>query len=279
MLTEALLKASAPTIVIGMHRSGTTLLTQLLMKLGVHMGAALTVNSESVVFQKANRCLLQRRGASWSNIQPLVTAWRDPQALTVDACWAEKYLVEKKGFSSFFSWRHKIGPTPTAGSLQWGWKDPRNTCTLPLWLQLFPNAKVIHIVRNGIDVAISLHRRETERSPQARDYSQPMLRFEKCFELWERYLGCAVACEGSLPKSRFLKIRYEDLLGAPDSTLAHLSSFLNVKHRKRKFEKAVLTIRGSRIDNSARRGKYAEEIKNLPDSFQMRQAGYRIGEA
>ena len=38
----------------------------------------------------------------------------------------------------------------------WGWKDPRNVFTLPLWLRVFPEAKIIYIVRNGVDVAASL---------------------------------------------------------------------------------------------------------------------------
>lgn len=45
-------------------------------------------------------------------------------------------------------------------SIPWGWKDPRNTITLPIWLELFPNAKILHIRRHGVDVAQSLRKRE-----------------------------------------------------------------------------------------------------------------------
>jgi hypothetical protein len=45
----------------------------------------------------------------------------------------------------------------------WGWKEPRNTFTLPLWLDIFPKARIIHIYRNGIDVAKSLAKREEAR--------------------------------------------------------------------------------------------------------------------
>ena len=37
-----------------------------------------------------------------------------------------------------------------------GWKDPRNTFTLDLWLKLFPNAKIINIMRHPLDVSQSL---------------------------------------------------------------------------------------------------------------------------
>jgi len=41
----------------------------------------------------------------------------------------------------------------------WGWKDPRNTFTIDIWIEVFPNAKLIHIYRNPIDVAESLRKR------------------------------------------------------------------------------------------------------------------------
>jgi hypothetical protein len=47
--------------------------------------------------------------------------------------------------------------------IPWGWKDPRNTFLLPIWLEIFPNAKIIHIYRNGLDIAKSLAVREQSR--------------------------------------------------------------------------------------------------------------------
>ncbi len=36
----------------------------------------------------------------------------------------------------------------TNGLKAWGWKDPRNTFTLPMWLSIFPKARVLHVLRN-----------------------------------------------------------------------------------------------------------------------------------
>ena len=41
----------------------------------------------------------------------------------------------------------------------WGWKDPRNCLTLPFWQSLLPELKTVIIVRNPLEVAYSMHRR------------------------------------------------------------------------------------------------------------------------
>ncbi len=41
----------------------------------------------------------------------------------------------------------------------WGWKDPRNSLTLPFWQQLLPKLKTLIMVRNPLEVAHSMRKR------------------------------------------------------------------------------------------------------------------------
>ncbi len=41
----------------------------------------------------------------------------------------------------------------------WGWKDPRNSLTLPFWQSLLPGLKTLIIVRNPLEVAYSMRQR------------------------------------------------------------------------------------------------------------------------
>jgi GT2 family glycosyltransferase len=41
----------------------------------------------------------------------------------------------------------------------WGWKDPRNSLTLPFWQDLLPGLKTIIVVRNPLEVAHSMQKR------------------------------------------------------------------------------------------------------------------------
>ena len=70
-----------------------------------------------------------------------------------------------------------------------GMEDSRSTLTLPVWLSIFPEARVIHIVRNGIDVGMSLQRREPRRLFSRRD-AEPMIPplFTRGYRLWSEYL-------------------------------------------------------------------------------------------
>src|SRR6185369_1404756 len=56
-----------PVIVIGMHRSGTTLLCQCLEKLGVFMGARKDENEEAFFFFRLNEWMFRQLDASWDN--------------------------------------------------------------------------------------------------------------------------------------------------------------------------------------------------------------------
>ena len=41
----------------------------------------------------------------------------------------------------------------------WGWKDPRNSLTLPFWQNLLPGMKTLIMVRNPLEVAHSMKER------------------------------------------------------------------------------------------------------------------------
>ena len=114
-----------------------------------------------------------------------------------------------------------------------GWKDPRNTFTLPVWKQVFPNLRTLHIVRHGVDVAASLARRHAkalraatgESVPSAltviRDHALGVLSSRRGWTLaealtmWEQYVEKARQESAALGE-RALEVRYEDLLLEPE---------------------------------------------------------------
>ncbi|MFY0638788.1 sulfotransferase family protein [Maricaulis maris] len=98
--------------------------------------------------------------------------------------------------------------------------------------RLLPEARFIHVVRDGRDVAHSLLARDW-RDPQDRPF--PHVRDPAAaLKYWTDLTGIGLAAERSLG-GRIIRIRYEDLATRPKATVTELMGFLGLK-----FEPAQL---------------------------------------
>jgi hypothetical protein len=69
---ESPLQQAVPTIVLGVHGSGTSLATRLLMDMGLFMGLRLPANTEAACFQHLNRSITADPGPSlmfWGTVK------------------------------------------------------------------------------------------------------------------------------------------------------------------------------------------------------------------
>jgi len=199
-----------PVIVMGMHRSGTTLVAELLDEVGVFMGLELGHYHESAFFQRLNQDLLANYGADWTRPGPFLEAMADPEQVQACVCQVRAAVAVESAVNEVG------GP-----GQPWGWKDPRNTLTLPVWLGCYPRATVIHVVRNGVEAALSLHRRETRRLLGRRvDVTLFPPTIAKAYELGRTYEAAARAWAGCRPPPA--QIRYESLLEDPAGELGRL---------------------------------------------------------
>ncbi len=152
-----------PIIIIGMHRSGTTMLSKMLQQMGLFIGWNLNDEHEAKYFLNRNEMILKGCGGSWDNpvlIDNMIsrTGLRERVASTLFNDLGSIYTSNFLGPKLYLKYRSILDL-----NIPWGWKDPRNTFLLPLWLDIFPEAKVIHIYRNGLDIAQSLAVREQKR--------------------------------------------------------------------------------------------------------------------
>lgn len=241
-MNARLLEAS-PIVVIGMHRSGTRLLVDVLDKLGVFMGADRQGDGESVAFMMINEWLFHQCGAFWSEPMSVHFSLSQPEVVEELAASARRAVgAHIDGYAGASGWHleGRAEPLPL-----FGWKDPRNTFTLPVWKQVFPNLRAIHIVRHGVDVAASLARRHAEALHAATGGSAPhaltVIRdaafgvlssrrgwtLAEALTMWEQYLEKAHQ-ESAALGDRALEIRYEDLLTQPAEIIAKIAGFCGV---------------------------------------------------
>ena len=148
-----------PIIITGMHRSGTSLLSKILISQGIFMGSKLDSNSESIFFQRINKWILSCIGSSWDNPRTL----KDLESEDIDVITNRLNKVLNSRFSkSLFLGKKDLLYNKSLNEMDvtWGWKDPVNTFTLFIWKQIFPNSKIININRHPLDVSASLINRE-----------------------------------------------------------------------------------------------------------------------
>jgi hypothetical protein len=237
--------SASPIILIGMHRSGTTMLARQLEALGVFMGKKKEGNHESIFFLNINRWLMAQTGGSWDNPQSIHYLLENKDARRLAADYIDRYLLRTPQAFAYLGWRKYVRHrSPFQLDIPWGWKCPLNTFTLPIWLDLFPHAKVIHIYRHGVDVANSLRQRGRRGLNPSRFnrlyYKLPLLHairpksgefirvrcdsLEGGLSLWEEYFAEARAQVSAL-KDRALELKYETLLCEPEEVLKEVAAF------------------------------------------------------
>ena len=155
-------------IILGMHKSATSLIAGGLNNFGVNMGEKLMGGDEwnkigyfeDMEFFRLNEEILKAAGGSW---------YEPPSE--------RKILALKKEFGP------KIKKLVEKKSGLWGWKDPRTTLTIKLYLPYLKNPHFICCFRDPKEVARSLSKTQgisTEKALKlAGIYNKRLLKFLK----------------------------------------------------------------------------------------------------
>lgn len=190
---------SDPIIVIGADSSGTTMLVRILEQCQVFMGGELAANywGEPMVFPKQVNAFTDRFRFTF----PIMANWKD--------------LVESRR-SAILDYCHYLLPELYAsagyGGGQWGFKDPRTIFTAGIFLEEFPHAVILHIIRNGLDVAESRLNVEGFRRDS----------FDEWVGWWHQTVSIARSYRGL--GCRYLEVKYEDICHHRPEALQKISA-------------------------------------------------------
>ncbi|BDW99350.1 sulfotransferase family protein [Maricaulis maris] len=118
-------------------------------------------------------------------------------------------------------------------------KTTLNVAAFEPLARLLPQARFIHVVRDGRDVANSLLARDW-RDPQGRPFphvSDP----QAALKYWTDLTGIGLAAERRL-HGRICRVRYEDLVIRPKATITELMTYLGLKFEPAQLHYATRTI-------------------------------------
>lgn len=220
---------TSPVIVLGMHRSGTSLLSIIVEHHGIYMGNVKDKHNESEFFKSVNEMILKRSHGYWDYPLPV------KELVSNDSHKRICLNRMKQRFNSFDFYKNYVGIRRCFNKSKlnmWGWKDPRTVATLPLWISLFPDAKIIYIHRSAFEVAISLNKRERERKEINSDISSARcMSLDNCYMLCQEYSQLYKFNKTQLPKKvkdNLLEISYEQLLKNESKSIKMINQFLGV---------------------------------------------------
>jgi hypothetical protein len=191
-------------LILGMHRSGTSLVSAIINKLGIFGGDEETLERsaewnpkgywEFRQFTQANNRILAALGARWDRVSAL-----DESLIGLHEAGISGICMELEPSFKRFD-----------GHGDWAIKDPRLCLLLPAWRRHFRNPLAVLVVRDPVEVAISLSKRN-------------QMPLSVGIALWEFYMRSAVRYAQGMP---IVVVDYNALLQNPKLEIAALQEKL-----------------------------------------------------
>jgi len=175
-------------------------------------------------------------------------------------------------YRSVYAWLMRVH---FDGDLVFAEKTPRNSFIIPFLYHCFPDARFIHIIRDGRDAALSMRNKpwlqvaqqtSGKREPGGYRYG-PYARFwvepdridefertsdiRRCIWAWRRHTEAALGDGSSLAPEQYHELRYESLVHHPTEEGDRLLHFLEIRGpRSRRFFQSALE--GVKVDSVGR---------------------------
>lgn len=219
--------------IVGSPRSGTTLLR---LMLGSHPDVAIPAEAQFLV--PLAKVRTRYEGPSFSSERLILDLRRRPEFRRWKLPDSEvRGAMEDAAPSNFPDAMRSIYALQARRhhKQRYGDKTPRHVFSMPLLLSLFPEARFIHVIRDGRDVALSL----VEMPWFSGDLTAAALH-------WKRSVGAGRAAGARLGSGRYLEVRYERLLEEPEAVLETVCHFVSLS-----FDAAMLDHR-SRLERDFR---------------------------
>lgn len=207
--------------VAGMHRSGTSLVSMIFSKSGVYMGPQKMLEKanknnekgfwENTDFVKLNDKIMEAYGGTWATPPTFPPDWRFGAS--------SNFLDEAINLFYEHIEGHKFS----------GWKDPRNSITLPFWLHYRYDIELIVCLRNPLEVV----------------HSYPHTSQERTLWRWYEYNSRILSTTHHLER---LVVHYSSLFHEPAQELERIHNYIGIESELDVMECVDPELRHSKFD-------------------------------
>jgi hypothetical protein len=211
-----------PLFIISSGRSGTTLMRSMLVA-----GGQIAIPPETKIIHTLPAKFIAYHGLSWEEISRLIISAFESQKyfhlweFNMSPAYQSALRLPKNQRSLakiidevFLAYANEKAP----GAKIWGDQSPLHTYYLRLISRVFPEAKYVHLLRDGRDVISSLVERYGD------DY------LNEAIYRWKTSLKRSDEMRKRLNDQQYLEVRYEYLVEKPESVLKEVSQFLNIDY-------------------------------------------------
>ena len=218
-----------PILVGGCPRSGTTMLQ---LMLHAHPRIAIPPETRFVLegywkrreFLPMSSAENRRRLARWIVDRPesrFIDLGLDPEAVTADIVNAPTLGSAYRAVFQAYARRF--------GKVRWGDKRPAYITNLPVLLRLFPDAQIVHIVRDGRDCVASL-----------KEMSWHTSGLHRAISAWAQAVDQGAWAARTLGSDTYHEMRYERLVTDTEDELVRLCRFLGEEYHPAMAEPAAV---------------------------------------
>jgi protein-tyrosine sulfotransferase len=217
-----------PLFIISAGRSGTTLLRSMLVA-----GEQMAIPPETQIIHSLALRFLNFQFAGWDDLCALVVGsferhqhfklWETnlgPAYEILQALPDNQRSLARIIDTVFMTY----GAQQFPNAITWGDQSPIHTFYLPWIYPTFPEAKYLHLLRDGRDVISSMVARRSAGYLEHGTYR------------WKTSINRVAAFRKVARPDQFLEVRYESLVSQPEETLRQISSFSGIDYTPRMLD-------------------------------------------
>jgi len=159
-------------------------------------------------------------------------------------------------------------------------KKAQNSLRIPFIKKIFPDAKFVHIIRDGRDVTCSLMNSPSGffwsyiKPPGWKEKKKELKGLLRCAWQWKTTIEIINNDKKNIPTSDFIELKYEELIENPEKTIKNLFEELRLSFRNEQLitcqkikNKLTLTDlafndKATILDHTFRVGRYKKELSS-----------------
>jgi Sulfotransferase family len=249
-VSPSVARNTRPIFVVGCPRSGTTLLYDMIQSSGGFARAPLESDTFRVFGPKFPRL------SSPESRRRLLEFWLEseyaPRSGLTRADLEPRVLAECRNIGDFLRIVMEA-ICQKQGVHRWAEKTPDHALYIREIKRFFPDALILHIIRDGRDAALSLANFGRIR-PFFWDAGRTLL----AFGVYWKWIVRKARAGGRRFASEYYELHYEDLVANPQETLAGLGAFI---HHKLEYDRILESGLVRKPDSSFASAASAEDFK------------------